>query len=207
MGVSGIQGIIIGGVRATLLPALFLCLASAPAAGEEVSTGLPLRVDVDVEYYLPIGEDRQIHSVFVNGLFGVEVIPGILILAGGVTVTGAWGSIVQWNDDFEDVRSDTLVGGVGPLFLIRCEPFHVGRFGLALDVAGAIVLYTRRFPPGGDIYNFTWRLGGALEVRATESLTVTAGVRWMHVSNGQGLGPQNPSYEGVGFPVGFIWRL
>jgi len=28
-----------------------------------------------------------------------------------------------------------------------------------------------------------------------------AGVRWMHVSNGQGLGAQNPSYEGIGFPI------
>jgi hypothetical protein len=62
-------------------------------------------------------------------------------------------------------------------------------------------------PPGGDIYNFTWQLGGALAFRIDERFTLSAGVRRMHVSNGQGLVPRNPSYEGIGFPLGLAVRF
>ena len=69
------------------------------------------------------------------------------------------------------------------------------------------MVYSDRFPPGGDYYNFTWRMGGSLHIRLTDTVTLTAGARWMHVSNGQGLGRHNPAYESVGFPLGLIYRL
>lgn len=180
-------------------------LASPPSiAGETVP---PLRLDMGAEYYLPTSEDREIHSVFVNALFGVEVVPRWITIAAGLTLTGAWGHIIQWNDDWEDVRYDTGVFGGGPMIIVRVEPLRVGWFSLALDVSGALLVYSARFPPGGDWYNMSWRVGGVLGFRITDRLTLTAGARWMHVSNGQGLGGQNPSYEGVGFPVGIIWRI
>ena len=101
----------------------------------------------------------------------------------------------------------SAVFGAGPIFLIRCEPFHVRWFAVSLDLLGGLVIYSDRFPPGGDIYNFTWRMGGALLFRLGPRLTLSVGARWMHVSNGQGLNPGNPSYEGVGVPLGLTYRL
>lgn len=140
--------------------------------------------------------------MFPNAAIGVDVFPEIGLSAfGGVTLTYASGYILQWNDRFEDVRYDTEAAGVGPIFLLRWAPIRVAGFALAAEMVGGIVLYSDDFPAGGDIYNFTWRFGGSLSYRVNDRLTFSAGVRWMHVSNGQGLGPQNPSYEGVGFPI------
>jgi hypothetical protein len=166
-----------------------------------------LRVDSELEYYLPTKRERPIYSTFANCVVGAELWRGVLSLAAGVTSTVAWGSITQWDENFRDVRYDTTAAGLGPIFLIRIAPFGVGAFGVVLDLLGGLVAYSVRFPPGGDLYNFTWRMGGALVARMTDNLFFTAGIRWMHVSNGQGLGPQNPSYEGVGFPVDLMYRF
>jgi hypothetical protein len=193
---------------------LIFAVASAPApsvAGEPPRRPrrVHLRLDSEVEYYLPTKSDRRIDSVFTNAVFGVSVLRDILIVEAGMTATTAWGHITQLGDDFQPVRLsiDGAVFGSGPILLVRCQPFHIGRFSLLLDVLGGIVFYSSHFPPGGDFYNFTWRLGGAFAVRVSEHLSVTAGARWMHVSNGQGFTQKNPSYEGVGFPVGLAYRF
>jgi hypothetical protein len=166
-----------------------------------------LRADAELEYYFPTKSDRPIRTVFANVVIGVPVLHEVLVLEAGLTATGAWGSITQWNERFVDVRYDTGVVGAGPIFLVRCEPVHLGRFALSLDALGGVVFYSAAFPPGGDVYNFTWRLGGAFLVRVTEPLSISVGTRWMHVSNGQGLNPHNPSYEGIGFSVGISYRF
>jgi hypothetical protein len=181
--------------------------ADASANSAVTPTRPPLRLDSEVEYYLPTKAHRSIRSIFANAAAGVSLLHGIFTFEGGITVAGAWGNIIQWDQHFNDVRLDTSVGGAGPMFLIRCDPFHVWRLSLSLDLLSAIVFYSNHFPPGGDIYNFTWRLGGALVFRVNERFSVTVGLRWMHVSNGQGLGAQNPSYEGLGFPVGLLYRF
>src|SRR5690606_20627380 len=84
------------------------------------------------------------------------------------------------------------------------SPAPPGRL-IARSRRSPAVFYRPDFPPGGDFYNLAWQLGGAVAVRITERLRLGFGVRWMHVSNGQGLGAQNPSYEGVGFPVSLDW--
>ena len=161
----------------------------------------PLRVDSEIEYYLPTKTGRAIHTGFVNSVFGVDLLRGHLIIEAGVTMTVASGYIN------EDPTQHATVVGAGPIIMFRCEPFRIGPFSLLFDVVGALVVYSDNFPPGGDLYNFTWRLGGAFAVRLTERLTLTTGARWMHVSNGQGLTPKNPSYEGVGFPLGLLYRF
>jgi hypothetical protein len=165
-----------------------------------------LRFDGEEEYYFPTKSDRPIQSGFVNVVSGLEWVPGHLAFLGGVTTTGAEGYILQYNAQFQNVRYDTAALGIGPMFLLSWAPLHMGRVSLALDAVGAIVFYDTHFPAGGDIYNFTWRLGGAVAVRIVPTISLSAGGRWMHVSNGQGLGPQNPSYEGAGFHLGVTLR-
>jgi hypothetical protein len=139
---------------------------------------------------------------------GLELCPPAgLSIYGGLTFTGAWGYILQWDEHFQDFRYDTGVFGVGPIFLLRLEPLRIGGFSAGVELLGGIVVYTKGFPPGGDIYNFTFRMGVLLGYRISKSLKLEAGVRWMHVSNGQGLGPFNPSYEGLGFLTGVQFDL
>jgi hypothetical protein len=165
-----------------------------------------LRFDGEEEYYVPTKSDRPIQSGFVNVVGGAEWVPGRLAFLGGATTTGAEGYILQYNAQWQTVRYDTAALGIGPMFLLSWAPLRVGRVSLALDAVGAIVFYDTHFPTGGDIYNFTLRFGGAVAVRILPTLSLSAGGRWMHVSNGQGLGPQNPSYEGAGFHLGVTLR-
>ena len=166
-----------------------------------------LRGDFEVEYYLPTHAGRQIQSIFSNALFGAQLLRNILVLELGVTWTDDWGYIFQHDGLGIDRRYDSRVFGAGPIFLVRCEPVHLRWFSLSLDLLGGLVVYSAHFPPGGDIYNFTWRLGGALLFRLSRRFTLSAGSRWMHASNGQGIGTQNPSYEGVGVFLGLTYRL
>ena len=195
--------------RAWALGALGALAWGAPAlAGDGEETEPPPLVDVAAAYYVPTDENRAVNSVFVNAAIGVDLLPSIGFSAfGGVTLTYATGHIVQWNDYFEDVRYETEAAGVGPIFLLRWAPLRIAGVALAAEMVGGVVLYSNDFPAGGDIYNFTWRFGGSLSYQVDDELMISAGVRWMHVSNGQGLGPQNPSYEGVGFPISVTLAL
>jgi lipid A 3-O-deacylase len=176
---------------------------TAPTAAAEPAG--PLALQIAEECYFPTHRDRAIESTFLNLALGYEWTDFVAFSVwGGVTLTHAWGYIVQLDEHFHDVMYTTAAFGAGPLVGVRFDPLHALPVSLPLDVVGALVLYDKGFPAGGDIYNFTWRLGGSLAVHLTEQVMLTAGVRWMHVSNGQGLGPQNPSYEAVGVPVSVV---
>jgi hypothetical protein len=198
---------------ATLSPALAppARCSVEESAQESASTRArhPLTLGTTLSYFAPTKEERQIQTVFVDVLVGVNVwdLLGIDIY-GGLTSTVAWGWITQFDDQFNDVRFDTQVGGIGPVFALRAEPLRplcfagCAGFSLALDASGALVLYSAHFPPGGDIYNLAWRVGGAIGYSVTPRWRIELGGRWMHVSNGQGIGAFNPSYEGVGVTLG-----
>jgi hypothetical protein len=181
--------------------------AATPPAEPNPEPRFPVLLDTAVAYYLPTDlEGRRIHSVFGSVLVGTSLVRDRrLTLYGGVMTTAAWGSIVQWNENFEQIRFDARAGGAGPSILVRGEPVQRGRVSLRLEVAGSAIFYGPDFPPGGDFYNFAWQLGGAVAIRVSPRVRLGLGLRWMHVSNGQGLGPQNPSYEGVGFPISIDW--
>jgi hypothetical protein len=117
--------------RAAIVALLILVLTSAPVpSGAEGpprrSRRVHLRLDSEVEYYLPTKSDRKIDSVFTNAVFGVSVLRDILIIEAGMTATTAWGHIIQLGDDFQPVRLniDGAVFGSGPIVLVRCQPFH-----------------------------------------------------------------------------------
>lgn len=173
--------------------------ARAPATRQSWPLWL---VRTSVEYYEPTHADRQIRSTFANALIGAEVWRDVgLDVYGGVTFTGATGNIVQ-SYSGHAIRYDGSVDGVGPVLVVRIDPLRARVFSLAAEASGAVLFYTSHFPPGGDVYNFAWRLGGVIGVSLDARLRLEAGVHWMHVSNGQGIGPFNPSYEGVGGEVG-----
>jgi hypothetical protein len=198
-----------GLLRAVAVAVIAALSATAYADPPPVTPRASVRLFVasETEYYVPTKSDRRVQSNFENVMAGVSLFRGRFTVAGGATATSARGYITQYGDHFQDVALATAVGGAGPIFLLRAQPFELWRLSLALDLVGGLVLYAHRFPPGGDVYNFAWRLGGALALRLTDAVSVSTGARWMHVSNGQGLGPQNPSYEGVGFPLGVTYRF
>ena len=157
------------------------------------------KIEAGCAYLIPIHANRQIQTINAHIMAGKQFFKKIhLALYSGIIVTYAWGHIVQLNDFYEEVAHENSAFGAGPLFLLRFEPFVVNRIALGIDASGVIAFYTKHFPAGGDFYNFMWRIGPILSIKMNNGYTLGMGYRWMHVSNGQGLGPRNPSYEGEG---------
>jgi hypothetical protein len=160
---------------------------------------VPASVEVGAEVYWPIHASRQIRTSAIDAYVEREVVELLHVTLGlGLTAMHPYGEITQLGDHFEPLRFTTSVIGAGPVVLVRCEPLAFGPVRLGVDGLGALLLYSEHFPPGGDIYNFAWRGGPSMRIFLSHRIALTASVRWMHVSNGQGLGPQNPSYEAVG---------
>ncbi len=156
-------------------------------------------VEAAVEHLWPIDDSRRIKTTSANAWIGRGILhQSWLAWRAGVTATWATGYILQFDDQFRDIRFDNAAAGVGPSLALRLQTPELARLVVGVEGSGGLIFYTRRFPAGGDIYNFMWRAGPSIECHVAERWWLGAGFRVMHVSNGQGLGPQNPSYEARG---------
>lgn len=70
------------------------------------------------------------------------------------------------------------------------EKQYSGKLSAALGVSGGLIIYNKRFPAGGEHYNFMRRLGPQLIYKINKSSSVNIGYTWMHLSNG--LNSNNP---------------
>lgn len=157
-----------------------------------------------VEYLWPVERERQIQTVSFNAFIGKEFFRKIhLSPYGGITATYAWGNIIQMNDTFQEMEYDNAAFGIGPVFMMRFELLVYRGFTLGADASGAVVFYSSDFPAGGDFYNFMWRIGPTAAWRFNSKYSINAGYRWMHVSNGQGIGQHNPYYPAQGISINF----
>jgi len=178
--------------------AAYTFLFSISAVAQVDSSGMPrFKFETSAEYLVPTNSNRHIYTQSLNELMGVEFFDRMpLSLYGGITITHPWGS--QQDDQSPDTSYHNNTIGAGPVFMFRFEPFVLNRFSVSHDISGGIIFYLKEFPVGGAHYNFMWRVGFSAHYRFTNRIACLAYYRWMHVSNGQGLGPQNPAYEGRG---------
>lgn len=125
----------------------------------------------------------------------------------GMTATHAWGSLTQppGAGFLNGTSQDDAASGLGPAFTARVTPLRAGDLEFSLDGSAGVILYDGRFPAGGDIYNFMFRAGPRFGLALDQRTSLFLKYQWMHVSNGQGLGPWNPSYEGEGPVAGLNW--
>jgi hypothetical protein len=187
------------------------CIASAQTKADSSyssdSNRTRFKIETELEYLAPKDKSRDIQTVLVNVFVGAEKEFWKFLrlsIYGGVTLNYAWGNITQWDSNFQDVVYPNNAFGAGPVFLLRVEPVITKELSVSFDASGGFILYTSHFPAGGDIYNFMWRMGPSLIYSLSEQYSLSAGARWMHVSNGQGLNYHNPSYEAVGGYAGFV---
>ena len=179
-------------VRITFLHMLLLTFIFP----QQNATKVVSNIEISSEYLVPTMDNRQIETVSLNMLYGWERkwrIPFVFKV--GVTLSYAWGEITQLNEN------DAFAAG--PVFLSRIRLPIAKKVAFSPSFSGGILLYSEDFPFGGDIYNFMWRMGGTLDWQLNKYDQLNISVLWMHVSNGQGLNPGNPSYDGAGINVGY----
>ena len=118
----------------------------------------------------------------------------------GITVTRPRGDII-W--EYEEHNSSAV--GIGPVYLLRYEKPQSGKLSQAFVLRGGFILYNKKFPYGGQYYNFMWRIGPQLIYKMNEHSSITVGYTLMHVSNG--LRTHNPGYDSHGISWGFVAKF
>ena len=116
----------------------------------------------------------------------------------GITITRPNGDIINKQEQ----TLDSSAVGIGPVYMIRNEKYHSGKLSAAIDMSGGFIVYDKKFPVGGEYYNFMWRIGPQLIYKFSENSSLNIGYMLMHVSNG--LRTHNPSYNTNGVSLGFM---
>jgi hypothetical protein len=175
------------------------------AAGSELAPAL----EIQVESLDPTKADRRLETINVHALVGeVRFDPMPLAVPFGVTLSRVTGFITQLEGDFNrgtlhEQTSESSAWGIGPVAQQRVKVLRWSVFTLRTDFGEGALWYNRDFPRGGRRYNFMLQAGPTIGYApATGCLQASIGYRWMHVSNGSGLGPQNPSYSAAGVMLG-----
>ena len=164
---------------------------------------------VSIEYLTPTEKSRDIRTINVNyGFFLTEVDKLNLPIYVGFTATYATGNITQLEGSLEsgtlrEVHYDNSAFGLGPVLWNNIRLGGNNRLSISLDGSGGLIVYHKEFPAGGAHYNFMWRGGPALRYDIDKSKSLDVGYLWAHVSNGQGIGAQNPSYNAGGITLRF----
>lgn len=167
------------------------------------------RIETGVEYLRPTRFSNKIETTSLNAFFWKEYFKKISVMvSAGLTANYSWGHIRHL-----DFLSDSVVQvsqfktsafGIGPALQTEYAPITIKRFSLLLEVNGAFLLYDKRFPHGGERYNFMFRAGPSVSYRLSDLSFLKIGYRWAHVSNGKGYGRQNPFYEAHGINLSFV---
>jgi len=163
-----------------------------------------LKLRFGVEYLIPTDTDRNIKTININGYFLLFEIDNLnMRFYTGVTGSYATGEITQLEGELEEgtlreVNFNNTAFGIGPSLLVDVGFFYIQNFSFHLNGSGSFVFYNKDFPAGGDRYNFMWRAGPVIEYKLNDDQKIGISYQWAHVSNGQGFGPQNPSYDAQG---------
>lgn len=192
-------------VVALVLHPFFVLAAESDEAIDAKRWEVPVRIAT--EYLYPVADSRDITTVNLNAYIRLKTIETVnLSILAGLTATYATGDITQLEGDFNggtlrESNYENEAVGLGPGILLDLRLWRVSNFSLHLDGGGSIILYNQDFPAGGDRYNFMWRGGPVLRYDIGNGHDIGLGYLWMHVSNGQGIGPNNPSYDAQGLSL------
>lgn len=161
------------------------------------------------DYLVPTRLSNKIKTISAHTVVWKRYFKDISILMkAGITTTYAWGYSRQWYpiSDFVWYAIDykTSAYGAGPFLQIEHTIIKTKNISLLGEGSAGCILYDKRFPYGGDIYNFMLRTGPSIAYKINSNSFIKVGYRWMHVSNGQGSGNHNPFYEAQGINVGFF---
>ncbi len=167
------------------------------------------KIEIGPEYIWHSNIGNEINTTSFNLLFWTHYFKNAqLDMHFGLTATEAKGTIQDWyTQNSPIIYHESTAKGIGPIVHFQQIIFEMAPISIFAAPSVGIIFYDKNFPYGGDFYNFMWRMSILFEYRINENYSFNIGVKWMHVSNGQGTGPYNPFYEGKGFSVTLTRQL
>jgi len=180
---------------------IVICISLISVPVKSYASGDGSNHEIGLEYLTPLDDDRNLNTVSLNILTETLTEKKNLSLSKGITITRPQGEII-----FKGKLRDSSAYGIGPIYLLRYKPFHPGKLSVSLDMSGGFILYSKKFPAEGRIYNFMWRIGPQLIYKAGKNASVNIGYKLMHVSNGSSMFGKghNPSYDAHGFSLSVL---
>lgn len=185
---------------------VIICWLKISAVYADSSAGNSQQDLLAFEYFAPLETSRDIETLNLNyDHLLADLDAGDLLLYFDLTASYATGEITQLNEDSEGDLSrkkyHNTAFGVGPGFFTSYRFYSAERWSFHLNGGWNVIYYNKSFPAGGDHYNFMLKIGPMFEYDLGKNRSLGINLLWTHVSNGQGLGNHNPSYEdkGIGF--------
>ncbi len=161
--------------------------------------------EFELEYLAPTAERRRDIDTISFNILKEDHDHGRVGFYKGITLTRAWGEMTRLG-----VTSHCEAYGIGPTYLMRIGVKKWDKAALFLDMSGALILWDKKFPTNGDIYDFMWRIGPKFSYQIGKRTFLNIGYKLMHVSNGQWNwssmepSPHNPSYNAKGFSLAIV---
>lgn len=154
------------------------------------------KLELEWDHLTPYGNTRDLDTVSLHILNKISETENKSLYR-GITITRPRGDII-----LENQKQNSSAVGTGPVYMLRYEKNYSSKLSAALDISGGFIVYNKRFPAGGEYYNFMWRIGPRLIYKTGKNSSVNIGYMLMHVSNG--LRTNNPSYDAHGVSLGFV---
>lgn len=197
-----------------LLPVLFtLALCGRTAASPADSTDTNLRppgpeLSLYTEFYNSVDQakkDIQIQTLTTEFAYRFSR-PSLRPLVVGAMVSLYDTSGTLHPNDQPTLALPAATRGASAGLMMRFYAFETPRVSVFVDASASLVRFQDDFPPGGTKTNGVPRFGLGAQTRLSESWSLIAGVRWMHVSNGSGLVDSNPGIDSNGGYLGLTYR-
>lgn len=158
------------------------------------------KFEMDWDYLTPTATSRNLDTVSLHILEKITEKKDRSVYR-GITITRTRGDIIPYQ---QSQTQDSSAVGIGPVYMVRNEKYHSGKLSVAVDMSGGFIIYNKKFPAGGEPYNFMWRIGPQFIYKFNANSSLSIGYMLMHVSNGLHSQTRNPSYNASGVSFGLV---
>lgn len=158
------------------------------------------KLEMDWDYLTPIAKTRDLDTVSLHILNKISETKDRSVYR-GITITRVQGNII-FKQQTQAQESSAV--GIGPVYMVRNVKYRSGKLSAAVDMSGGFIVYNKKFPAGGEYYNFMWRIGPQFIYKFSPNSSVNIGYMLMHVSNGLHFETHNPSYNAHGVSFAFV---
>jgi len=119
---------------------------------------------IGIEYLSPTESDREIRTRNIEIHYPLNEVKSLnLSTYWGLIATYANGHIIQLEGsiaqgNLREVRYENSAFGIGPGLLASFQLWNNDKYAIHFNASGNFIVYNKRFPAGGDYYNFMWRV-------------------------------------------------
>ena len=159
---------------------------------------------LDAEFYTAVHEGRRSTTFNMNAGVGKYLWNRVGLYGIATFLRNSGYTLEEISPSLEQMDADAY--GLSFSGLLRWHALQWDRCSLFIDGSAGGIYSDKPFPPNGTQWNYVLRSGAGLTYDLGKKIHLTAGYRFMHISNGRRVGDRNPAYDShCGF-LGIIFQ-